>query len=126
MEKQFLTYIHSKAIKQLGFKEECLGAWHDVEVSTPFLTVRSIKDTQGGYFTLAPLYQQVFDWFREKQNIHAYIQRTYKEMDIREGFEFYFDNYDLRFVSDIYDTYEEARFKCIEKLIEKISSENDL
>ena len=46
-----------------------------MEVANPFLVINRISDTQGGYFTLAPLYQQAFRWFREKYEIHSYIER---------------------------------------------------
>ena len=36
MEKEFVPYVLSKQIKQLGFKEECFGYYVDVEVANPF------------------------------------------------------------------------------------------
>ena len=66
MEKEFVPYVLSKQIKQLGFKEECFGYYIDVEVANPFLVINRISDTQGGYFTLAPLWQQAFSWCLKK------------------------------------------------------------
>ena len=66
MEKEFVPYVLSKQIKQLGFNEECFGYYVDVEVANPFLVINRISDTQGGYFTLAPLWQQAFSWCLKK------------------------------------------------------------
>ena len=59
MEKEFVPYVLSKQIKQLGFNEECFGYYVDVEVVNPFLVINRISDTQGGYFTLAPLWNKL-------------------------------------------------------------------
>ena len=69
MEKEFVPYVLSKQIKQLGFNEECFGYYVDVEVANPFLVINRISDTQGGYFTLAPLWQQAFRWLYQKLDI---------------------------------------------------------
>ena len=69
MEKEFVPYVLSKQIKQLGFNEECFGYYVDVEVVNPFLVINRISDTQGGYFTLAPLWQQAFGWLYQKLDI---------------------------------------------------------
>ena len=69
MEKEFVPYVLSKQIKQLGFNEECFGYYVDVEVANPFLVINRISNTQGGYFTLAPLWQQAFRWLYQKLDI---------------------------------------------------------
>ena len=69
MEKEFVPYVLSKQIKQLGFNEECFGYYVDVEVANPFLVINRISNTQGGYFRLAPLWQQAFRWLYQKLDI---------------------------------------------------------
>ena len=120
MEKEFIPYVLSKQVKQLGFNEECFGYYVDVEVANPFLVIRRISNTQGGYFTLAPLYQQAFRWFREKYNIEVTI-RPVPKFDIDKSREvvFYIDGIfisTLRFTTD--KSYEEAELECLKKLIE--------
>ena len=120
MEKEFVPYVLSKQIKQLGFNEECLGYYVDVEVVNPFLVINRISDTQGGYFTLAPLWQQAFGWFREKYNVEHNNRPVKKfETDKSREISFYIDGYfisNLRFTTD--KTYEEAELECLKKLIE--------
>lgn len=116
--KEIIPYKEAVQLEEIGFDESCIYVYldkHDIKIQNGLSNYpREIYP----YRILAPLYQQTFRFFREKHNIHVYIQRTYEEMDIREGFEFYFDNYNLKFVSDIYDTYEEAQLACLQKLIE--------
>ena len=73
----------------------------------------------------APLYQQVFDWFREKYNLYGFIDNTCIQL---------FQDYHVRInktnlgitgleydrVVNLFDfkTYEEARLACLNKLIE--------
>ena len=73
MEKEFIPYEQALVLKELGFDEPCFGYYVDVEVANPFLVINRISDTQGGYFTLAPLYQQAFRWFRERYQIEPEI-----------------------------------------------------
>ena len=121
MEKEFVPYVLSKQIKQLGFNEECFGYYVDVEVANPFLVINRINDTQGGYFTLAPLWQQAFDWFREKYKIECYINSYWNENDSSKRT--YYANYN--YGSDIFytitkefETHEGAELECLKKLIE--------
>ena len=121
MEKEFVPYNLAKQIKQLGFKQECFGYYIDVEVANPFLVINRISDTQGGYYTLAPLYQQAFDWFREKYKIECYVNSYWNENDSSKRT--YYANYN--YGSDIFytipkefETHGEAELECLKKLIE--------
>ena len=119
MEKEFVPYVLSKQIKQLGFNEECFGYYVDVEVANPFLVINRISDTQGGYFTLAPLWQQVFRWFREKYDLMFPINKD----DIGQYY-FSIPNSDrlLDTKCYCYASYEEAELECLKKLIEIVKN----
>ena len=119
MEKEFVPYVLSKQIKQLGFNEECFGYYVDVEVANPFLVINRISDTQGGYFTLAPLWQQAFRFFREKYKLLSFV-------DIDNSYRIYCDDikFDLDIDSRIFKTYEEAELECLKKLIEIAKEQN--
>jgi hypothetical protein len=106
MEKEFVTYEQAKSLKGLKFDEPCFGYYEDVEVPNPFLVITKISDTQGGYFTFAPLKQQVFRWFRDKYDLFISITHYGNGYSIN----------DLR----RFDTYEEAENACIDKLIELV------
>ena len=138
MEKEFVPYNLAKQIKQLGFKQECFGYYIDVEVANPFLVKNIINDDQGGYFTLAPTFSQVFRWFREKYDLVIEpcvpFQRLYSteedHFEILEfGYRIYsFDQYrgGLRdkIEWDGYDNSneEEAELECLKKLIEIVNN----
>ena len=106
MEKEFVPYEQALALKELGFDEPCLGYYVTVEVPNPFLVTTKISDTQGGYFTFAPLYQQAFRWFREKYNLHCNIDPW--------GYCIFDDNGTEK---TGFETYEQAEIECLKKLI---------
>lgn len=78
MKHLFVPYAIALLLKEKGFNEPCLTYWfttnHD---TTPQLREKDIMDLKGwtnGYLdsnTIAPLYQQVVDWFREKHEIEV-------------------------------------------------------
>lgn len=119
MEKEFIPYVLSKQIKQLGFNEECFGYYVDVEVANPFLVIRRISNTQGGYFTLAPTFSQAFRFFREKYEYDGYFySNTSYRFRIVIKKTFTMEN----LVDIIVDTYEEAELTCLKKLIEIVKN----
>ena len=94
MEEQFVTYEIALKLKELGFDEECL-AYYDIKmlfpVEQPLPDEFNTTKTNNIYYNndfhytsikleddiiIAPLYQQVTDWFREKHNIHIEIELT--------------------------------------------------
>jgi hypothetical protein len=64
MEKEFVPYQLALRMKQLGFAEDCLGCYR---LDKMFLFGRTSDNTST--WTLAPLFQQAFRWFREKHNL---------------------------------------------------------
>lgn len=135
MQKQFVTYEISLKLKDLGFDEKCLGCYvnNELEIHKPeYLT--SQKKAQYIYkfnnTILAPLWQQVIDWFRDEKFINIEINRfpninkwgfittnmniipkylSYKEMIIYNN---------LVTSPNRYDTYEDARVAAILQAIE--------
>ena len=75
MKKLFVPYEIALKLKELGFNEECFGEYRQFDGDTPYLQLYqdidscSTDDADYCYTTecLAPLYQQVIDWFREKE-----------------------------------------------------------
>lgn len=118
MENQFIKYDQALALKELGFDEECLGI-HYNEGLNPSLIVASQYGEHGATANggiLAPLYQQAFNFFREKYDLYYTIEGSKKY-----GFAFfiYYENDDKdELKSKEYSTYEEAEQECIVKLIE--------
>lgn len=121
LDKYFVPFDRAKKLKSLKFKEECFGSYADVEVSTPILAKRIISDDQGGYFTLAPLFCQVFDWFRENCNISSFVKRGFKDTKLK-GYYYGIEDTKEDFYSKTFNTFEEAQLACLDKLIEICSS----
>lgn len=107
LEREFVPFIQSNELKGLGFNEPCFATYVG---ETLDLNLQLPSDS---YFTVAPLYQQAFRWFRSKGFI---IDITTHDHDI---YEFYIKwSPDKSILSDYFDTYEEAELECIKKLIE--------
>jgi hypothetical protein len=128
MNKEFIPYDQALALKELGFDEPCLGWYQDKTLRIDVNTNQSIKFHEhlgrfkGCFF--APLYQQAFKWFREKYDLHAYVD----SMRLTTGETVY------SYVIEITDgeesddgknwrTYEEAEIACLKKLIEIAKNE---
>ena len=99
MKNEFVPYDIALAMKELGFDEPCFGCYREDKM---FLFGRTSDNTST--WTLAPLYQQAFRWFREK----------YKQSHIW-------------MMDDLLDTgeytFEEAQDACLRKLIEIVKDE---
>jgi hypothetical protein len=121
MENEFVPYEQSLALKELGFDEQCIGIY--TVSNKKLFVVTPSKDESFGYLN-APLYQQAFRWFIENYGKNGIL--------FSDGCQWTFD---LRWEDDDYgypsiqfpkkevgremfDTYEEARFECLKKLIE--------
>ena len=125
MEKEFVPYTESLALKELGFDEECLAIYthnnshyekgsfflhHPHPFTIEELTPQVQDVRESAVYILAPLYQQAFRWFREK-----YRKVDYPEFDYDEQKWYCHSDYkNLK----LFETYEEAELACLNKLIE--------
>jgi hypothetical protein len=127
MKNEFIPFQQSLELKELGFDEPSLGRFYTKPKCKMFGIDEEeryypIKNTPkklyilGEHFVLnddnvitAPLYQQVFRWFREKYNAHIYPQKfTDNTWYVSWG----------DWESPVFETYEEAELECLNKLIE--------
>lgn len=133
MEKQFISYELALELKELGFNEGVLAQYRvdgylcwgkdDCSLGSDI----SDEDYKNNCFPefgcRAALWQQAFDWFREKYNIsgEVYIFKGFWNFDIE-----YFKNDIQLFTTTeiVFKTYEEARLECLKKLIEIIKNES--
>jgi len=144
MEEQFVPYELALKLKELGFDEECLGEYRqDREYET--YDPRKGEDVTLGsnkiFFTTSyygwgerslhlaktPLWQQAFDWFREKFNLFGYIGIVnwhhldeHKYTPHIKGIE----PLKLNIMYRSYDKYEDAQKMLLESLI-KIANEQN-
>ena len=128
MEKEFIPYTIALELKELGFDEPCLGGYIKFQGSgtfeLAFYKYRNVDfNTTSNIYVSAPLYQQIFRWFREKYDLICrptiVVQGTKKWYNITV---IVLDdkNYTLADDYTVLDTYEEAEIACLKKLIELV------
>jgi hypothetical protein len=128
MNKEFVSYEIALKLKELGFKEQCFS-FYDIE--------KKLYASEGyykiGYNVLneeviAPLYQQVFRWFREEHNWQSLIEATKDQHNHELGFNYWIWNNvtgeehhtmpkNKPSGDWCFKTYEEAQKECILDLI---------
>ena len=124
LEKEFCSYEQSAALRKLGFNEPCLGTFAGESFELTF------EASNDGYFTKAPLKQQVFSWARKKYGLHGWISRHrngtlyYKWIIEEEGAS---STIEVHINSNQYHgneelSYEQAEDACIQKLIKLIKN----
>lgn len=126
MNKEFIPYEQALELKELGFNEECMAIYF---VPTKELLIgKKVNEYTTDIRVYAPLYQQVFRWFREKNYrlsinwdyeydaywFHIWHLKSEKENTTSVAYGWKFD-----YESGItLKTYEEAELECLKKLIE--------
>ena len=139
MKNEFIPYEEALKLKELGFDEECLLCYFDGELAltTSEDTIprnlednswRTNRDFEDTFLPMmynsvtAPLYQQVFTWFRQEHGLFSEINLTTKQENVAEFEFFILDFYEPIFESDDYKKYEEAKLDCLRKLIEHVKT----
>jgi hypothetical protein len=126
MNKEFIPYEEALALKELGIDEPCFGhyqqEWHDDGMTQlePSLQMIVSKQHQHAFqLCSAPIYSQVFKFFRDKYGIEGVTQRAEDFMWYKWTIYQYNEN-GKKYVFDWceYKTYEEAELACLKKLIE--------
>lgn len=126
MTKEFLPYDRALKLKQLGFDEECI-AYYDLRNDLEFYGGDNLKDTHCVQLN-TPLFQQAFRWFREEYNLFGCIDlqvctppHWFLRIDeiSKNDYIFHSEDENYRF-----NTYEEAKLACIDKLIEIVELKN--
>ena len=118
MREQFIPYTQASELKELGFDEQCFLNWYVPDNSAPILEDVN-DDIISNYYIKAPLWQQAFDWFREKHNLHFEIFNSPMYVHGWKFRTYYIENNRLRNadVSEIFDRYEDVKLACLVKLI---------
>lgn len=141
MEKEFVPYHFAVKMKDLGFNEMCFKIYSDYDCKL------YVSDRINHHaITKAPLWQQAFQFFRDKHNavvsfnwhtkgclidgefVFKEEKTTRKEL-INWAYEidYYGSNFERELTDESdaggfgFETYEKARLACLEKLIELVS-----
>jgi hypothetical protein len=140
MEREFVPYEASLRMKAIGFDEFCF-AFYQIEYTESMPTMvddneeyrltgfRTCKNSEiPEHYVSAPIFSQVFRWFREK-NFYVSIN-TYHSVNEDKPFGLSidylhesgkWDYLDYRGESD-FETYEEAELAGLTKLIEIVET----
>ena len=117
MEKEFIPYELALELKELGFDEPCM-AFYEPNNKEVMVVGEPQRYNDPSLLRLkdfcAPLYQQAFRWFREKQFIMSYI---YYDVEYKFCFCIGYNDKIKGF-----KTYEEAELACLNKLIEIVKN----
>ena len=134
MEEEFVPYSLALELKELGFNEICLTYYNfdgKIERSDDWAFGVDMENKRDRNQCLAPLWQQVFRFFREQLLLDSciipywFIDGEYKvkkytySIEPSNRFDEYFDC-----DSDEYDTYKDAELECLRKLIELAKEQN--
>ncbi len=124
MEKEFVPYKQALELKELGFDEPSMAIYYSKDRSFSWHHHRDHTNDEpildSGEFNIsAPLYQQAFRWFREKHDLQA-SNIMFSNGKYDTGITRYKGTQSVWGNGPIYDTYEEAEFACLNKLIETV------
>jgi hypothetical protein len=124
MNKEFVTYEIALELKQLGFDEPCFGSYVKLTETQNTFFMNDVVDEidretplHKSLITKAPLYQQVFRWFRENYKLSGIpTHQSYDIWNLETG-ECFIEQYPIK-------SYEDAELACLIKLIEIVKGGN--
>jgi hypothetical protein len=121
MEKEFVPYEQSLALKELGFDEPCFWCYLENDISAPadFSREGRVYPSNSDLildWVSAPLYQQAFRFIREKYGYDISIKK--KKFEIGKLEIYGESDPDYYFIDFPFDSYEESELECLKKLIE--------
>lgn len=115
MEKEFLPYELALELRKLGFDDHVF-AFYWTDTKQLILDSPNYLGKHNGVHLQAPLWQQAFDWFREKYKLHLTItsisQESWQWHITKPG-----ESLGKLYEEDFY-TYEDAEIGGLKKLIE--------
>lgn len=126
LKKYFVPIEESIKLRDLGLDEECVGRWG--LTSKDLFTNRPFKNSEelmlNGEFcndlVAAPLWSQVFDWFKLKYKLDARFNQTsqkYFSCKIVEGVQYEVTVY----ISNLLNS-EQIKMNTLNKLIELVNN----
>lgn len=126
MTEQFVPYEIALKLKELGFDEKCFSMYDDTPNGAflyQYKKPQKLSLGLGKSDCSAPLYQQAFDWFREKYNLDSEIYLNH-DFNCKKIYTYLILQLNGNIISHKcsttgqYNNHKEAQLKCLEKLIE--------
>jgi hypothetical protein len=126
MHKEFVPYEEALELKELGFDEPCFAYYTDEEskfIPASYSQEGTEYPTNSDLiqdWISAPLYQQAFRWFREEHDLMHIIIKVGTMEDY-----VYMSTIDNKRWTYKCNTYTEAEFASLRKLIEIVNQNKD-
>ncbi len=144
LDIEFVPYEIACSLKKIGFDEECIRYYTTGGLSSiKAIHLSDFSINQNSHFNdpicSAPMYQQIFRWFREKHQLFAEIEVdatsypkycfstlrfTGNPKDLTER-QWGWDSLLLGTEWTLYRTHQETELECIKKLIEIVKGEKE-
>ena len=137
MINQFIPYEQALALKEIGFNETCLAFYsspYGRKINPPklFISENCIETAairRVNILCLAPLYQQVFDWFRNNYGLIGNVLSYDVKLKLKFFFAIVEYDGDNKLVEEkyncidkwekrLFEDHQKANIACIDKLIE--------
>jgi hypothetical protein len=119
MEKEFVPYEQSLALKELGFDQKCISVYlTSNKRAYPMYRPYTINEQTDEL--LRPLWQQAFKWFREEYKYSSFIKEATKGK-----YRFYIEKFDEKYYNSEILSYEDAELGCLKKLIEIVKNKEN-
>lgn len=130
MNKEFIPYEQAVVLKQIGFTELCVACYDGSEMLSTYSTLFEPKNYNvgGGKNTSAPMYRQVFKWFRDEYDLFCLTDMNYNgKHNITWTIHFLSMNHGLEptIIREEFKSYEEAELACVKTLIEIVKNRID-
>lgn len=127
MKDLFVPYKQALILKELGFNETCL-TFYDLNKNivknddwAHGIDMNSLPNSNWKFSCLAPLYQQVFKWFRDKHGLFPHIFSK-EDKTFVWCIRWYVDSLQKDTPYEVSCTYEEAELASLKKLIEHVKN----
>ena len=123
MNKEFVPYEESLALKELGFDEPCFAGYSILTEKIEFYSKPLL--TRDSFTVDAPTYSQAFRWFREKHKLYHTIN-MFGDWD-KPQYSYLVSGRTMNNPAHMWhfedkDSHEEAELACLKKLIEIVKN----
>ena len=131
MTQEFVPYELAAKLKAIGFNEPCMFV-HDTWGNTKNWTEDGEGEHRNSHINAsiyysAPLFQQVFRWFRNVHKLWGYQIPWSGNMYCMQIWRLIEDSETVKTIQDrvIMNTWEETELACLEKLIEIVETKSE-
>ena len=82
IEKEFIPHEQSLILKKMGFNEECMSVFSEEGKLSPLQNF-PVRNSNVPSYCTAPIYRQVFKWFRDKYNLISSVDSLHYGCELK-------------------------------------------